>query len=499
MTAERPAVSSRAPAPKESRARLWRAVEIGLGVVVFALVAFGGSTLIRVWLTVVYDSASSLAPLLRVDGAATAWSVIVALARLGLALVPSVVMLRSIPRRRWTWVIPPLAMMVVISSPLSLTACATPDRWVILVVLSAVATVLARKRFFRCAVILPFLVLWEVVPRHGLLMFADIGTADPAYRQQLLADCAQRRGTRPENLTADQLMPYHGINPFGDDLVFLAGEGPEDGGMRGNSGGRRVGSWWLRRTDAGFRIEQPSNATGNLWRGCILDGMLWMARAKRLVGVRPLPEGGPMHEEMVSLSIPSHDMDFLDVACNPERPSLYVTEYLEGGLWEVTPGGAEPRRYQIGGGMLMPRWRSDGRLIVTNNAWLTVFEPDEHRVLERVPVALASLSSDVCSIDGSIVVTDLSGRIRVFELDEAGHYRFAWGVSLFAPRRASFSRDCSRIGVTSADDRRVFMVDAAQHRVIDVFEAGPALREVAATGPREFSISDVCSMTTYRW
>jgi WD40 repeat protein len=149
--------------------------------------------------------------------------------------------------------------------------------------------------------------------------------------------------------------------------------------------------------------------------------------------------------------------------------------------------------------MLMPRWRSDGHLILTNNGWLMVFEPEEARVIERVPVALASLSSDVCSVDGSVVVTDLTGRLRVFELDDSGHYRFAWGISLFAPRRASFSPDCSRIGVTSADDHHVYMVDAAERRVVDVFNAGPALREIAATGPREFSISDVCTMTTFRW
>ena len=53
--------------------------------------------------------------------------------------------------------------------------------------------------------------------------------------------------------------------------------------------------------------------------------------------------------------------------------------------------------------------------------------------------------------------------------------------------------------VTSADDHRVYIVDAASRSVIDVFTAGPALREVAATGPRQFSVSDVCSITTFRW
>lgn len=478
------------------RSRIWRAVEIGFGVLVIALVLGAGSDLVGVWLKATYDALTALGPLLLVDGPATAWTLAVAVGRVGLAIIPSIVLLRCVPRHRWLWLIPPLTMLVVVSTPLSLTACATLDRWLLLAFLSVVATVLVRKRFFRWAVVLPFLVLWEVVPRHGLLMFADIGTADPVYREQLLAECAQRRGTRPENLTADHLMPYHGINPVGDEYVFLGGEGPEDGGMRGRSGGRRVGSWWLRRTDGGYRIEMPSSATGNLWRGCVVDGTLWMPRARLLVGVKPPPEGG---SEVSHLPIPSLDFDFLDAACDPERGRVYVTEYLQEGVWEVAPGKGEPRRHHIGGEMLMPRWRSDGHLILTNNGWLMVFEPEEARVIERVPVALASLSSDVCSVDGSVVVTDLTGRLRVFELDDSGHYRFAWGISLFAPRRASFSPDCSRIGVTSADDHHVYMVDAAERRVVDVFNAGPALREIAATGPREFSISDVCTMTTFRW
>lgn len=482
------------------RSTFRRGLEIGLGLVVLSAVVVAGRTLIRVWLTVVFDSLSSLGPLLRVDGAATAWAAALALGRIGLAILPCVVLLRSVPRRRWTWLAPLLAMLVIISSPLSLTACTTAGRWLLLAFLSVMATFLVRIRFLRWAVLLPFLVLWEVVPRHGLLMFADLGTADPAYRQQLLAECQSRRGMRPVNLTADQLMPYHGINPVGDDLIFLGGEGPEDGGMRGHSGNRRVGSWWLRRTDGGgFRIEHPSDATGNLWRGCVLDGTLWMARAKLLVGVKQRTQGESFHEDVMQVPIPSSDMDFLDTTCDTQRGRVYVTEYLLGGLWEVVPGRGETHRYQIGGGMLMSRWRSDGRLILTNNASLMVFDPVEHRVLQRVPVALASLSSDVCSVDNSVVVTDLTGRARVFELDDTGHYQFAWGVSVFAPRRASFSRDCSRIGVTSADDHRFYMVDAVEHRVIDVFSVGPALREVAATGPHEFSISDVCSMTTYRW
>lgn len=477
-----------------------RAIEIAIGTLIVVAVLVSGRLLLRVWLRATYDAVSAFFPLLLDDALATINTLVLSFARIALAIAPSIVLLRSLPRRRWLWVIPPLAVIVVISTPLSLTACATADRWILLLFLSVVAALLVRVPYLRIAAILPFFVLWEVVPRHGLLMFSDIGTGDAGYRQELFADCTSRRGERPQNLTPDHLMPYHGINPVGGGFVFLGGEGPNDGGMRGRSGGRRVGSWWLRRTEEGlYRFEQPSSATGNLWRGCVVDGILWMPRARLLVGTRvPLP-GRPPGDEVFHLDIPSEDMDFLDATCDPERGLVYVTEYLEEGVWEVDPRTGRTRRFHVGGGMLMPRWRSDGRLLITNSGWLSVIDPVEFRVVERRAVALASLSSGVCDRDGSIAITDLTGRIRIFEIDDDGNYRFSWGISLFAPRRASFSEDCSRIAVTSADDRRLFIVDAVERRVVDTVDVGPALREVIATGPREFSASDVCSMTTYRW
>lgn len=494
-------ISDRPEVQLETERRSYRrAVEIGVGVLLLTVVVVNGGFLLRVWMRATYDAVSALFPLLLVDGVPTLWTLAVSLARIGLAILPSIALLRLLPRRRWLWVIAPMTMIVVISTPLSLTACATADRWLLLVFLSVSATFLVRVRYLRLAVILPFFVLWEVVPRHGLLMFADIGTADPDYRARLFADCSSRRGDRPQNLTPDHLMPYHGINPVGGGFVFLGGEGPNDGGMRGRSGGRRVGSWWLHKTEDGtYRFEQPSSATGNLWRGCIVDGILWMPRARLLVGVRVPVAGQPLGDEVLHLDIPSADMDFLDATCDPQRGLVYVTEYLEQGVWEVDPRTGDTRRHYVGGGMLMPRWRPDGKLIITNNGWLSVIEPTEFRVVERRAVALASLSSGVCERDGSIAITDLTGRMRIFEIDESGNYRFSWGISLFAPRRAAFSEDCSRLAVTSADDRQLFVVDTAARRVIDVFAVGPALREVIATGPREFSASDVCSMTTYRW
>lgn len=484
-----------------------RAIETGLGIAVVVFIVSVGGTIVGGALTAMLGAAVSFFSLLRVDTVATAWTLAVALARVGLAILPSVVLIRSVPRRRRTWLIPVLGVIAVITLPVSLTACSTADRWLLLAFLSGLTTVLVHVRFLAWTVVLPYAVLLEVVPSHGLLNFADVGTSDPAYREQLLIECARNDGIRPVNLTADHLMPYHGINLIGDDLVFLAGEGPNDGAMRGKSGGRRVGSWWLRRKDGKLELELPSEATGNLWRGCLIDETIWMVRAGRLVGVERLsegdsrlePGGDPRHEEVYSVPVPSTDMDLLEAACDPSEDRVYVTEFFEGGVWEVPIDGGQPRRHQVGGVLLIPEWRFDGRLVLVNSSSLLVFDPEKDRVIERVPARLGGHGFDICETNGSVAVADLAGRVRIFELDDAGHYQFAWGVSVFAPRRVAYSSDCSHIGVTSADDHRVFIIDAVERRVAHTFRAGPALRDVAPTGPREFSVSDVCSITTFHW
>jgi hypothetical protein len=476
------------------------AIEVGLGIGLIVLLATVGRTLVGGVLTALLGATVSFVSLLRVDGAATLWTLILAVARIGLAVLPSILLIRAAPRQRKMWLVPILGTVALLSMPVSLTACPTLGRWLLLVVLCVAAIGLSRVPFLGAAVLLPYVVLFEVVPSHGLLNFADVGTRDPVYRDQLLIECARNDGARPLNLTADQLMPYHGINAVADDLVFLAGEGPNDGGMRDNSGGRRVGSWWMRRTDKGLEFELPSEATGNLWRGCMLDDTIWMVRASYVIGVKRLPADGGRHEQVTRIGVPTTDMDLLEAACDPVGHRVYVTEFFEGGVWEVPLGpGGEPRRHQIGGVLLIPEWRSDGQLVLVDSSSLMVFDPAEDRIVERVPARLGGHGFDVCPASGQAAVADLTGRLRVFDLDQNRHYRFAWGVPVFAPRRVAYSTDCSRIAVTSADDHRVYIVDAQTQRVIDVFTAGPALRDVAPTGAREFSVSDVCSITTFRW
>lgn len=480
------------------RARPWRAIEVAVGAsFALALVVLPGTRMmIRVWLTVAFQAMTVLVPLLRVDGKATAWGLALWLVRMGLALVPVVLLIRSSPRHRWVWLVPLVGMMFVFSSPFALAAGATIERWLLLACASGLTAALTRVRFLRWSALVPFLLLFEVVPRHSL---GNIRTSGAAYREWLLAECAHHDGVRPRTLTADRVMPYFGITSVGDDLVLLTGQGPDDDDMRGWSGGRRVGSWWMRRKDGRFEFDVPSEASSKLWRGCVLGDTVWMARAAYLLGARRLPEGAPAPETVTTLQFPSGEIDSGEVACDPDGGRLYVTEPTHGGLWELVPDTGHSRRYEIGGVGLLPKRRTDGRLVMTQMQSLMVFDPERGRVLERVPAGLLIVGFDVCAADGSVAAPDVSGRLRVFQIDDDGHYRFAWGVPVFAPRRAAFSRDCSRIAVTSLDDRHVFIVDAASRRVVEALKTGPALREVTATGPREFSFADSCSINTYSW
>jgi len=477
-----------------------RALDIVLGIVLIALLTVPNVRFVlRVWGTILFAAAQAFVRLARIDPAGALPTAGLAIARLGLASIPSILLIYTSPFYRRLWLIPVVGMLIVFTSIVSLTACASLDRWLLLILTIALAAILIRFRILRWAIILPYLVLSEVVPRHGLLFLSQVGTDRPAYRRELLKECARREGTRPLNIRADLLMPYNGITLWNDELALLTGEGPQDGGMHDHTGGRPAGSWWLRRTNGIYQFDTPSHATGNLWRGCILDQAIWMARANHIVGAKVLSTSPVLEEKTVIVPVPADDMDFGDTACSPERDRLYVGEGTAGGLWELAPDGSVAQRHPIGGVVIMPKRRFDGKIVMTNTGGLIVFDPQESRVIEREPAGFFVSGLDLCQSDGSVVLADVSGRIRIFKLDASQRYQFSWGLSLFAPRRVAFSPDCSHIAATSADDHRVFLVDGDARRLSQTFYAGPALREVAATGPREFSVTDVCSITTYKW
>lgn len=474
-----------------SRPHLWRWLETAFAVAFPVAIAIspGSRAFLRAWSAVALEQVRVLGPLLSVDGAATAACLLRLVARLGLAMLPSLFLLRRSPWRRRVWLGALLMMVVVFASPISLASCATVAGWLLLLALSLGATLLVqRRRWGAFAVGLPFLVLLQALPRHLLPARRSV---DPNARERMLAAC-RSQGHRPSNLTPERVKPAHAVSALDDDLLLLTGQGSQDDVMFGLPD-PRPGSWWLRRQDGQLVFDRPSAAEGRFWRACLLDGALWMTQEGRMIRARRSSDGD---EDLLRLRVPSRDLDVGDTACEPRRHRVYVGEATLGGLWELNPDDQRFRRHEIGLPALLPRGRFDGKVVVSSSARLNVV--DDGRVVERTASALLSVGFDVCSRDGAAAVGDATGRLRVFTLDN-GHYRFAWALPLFAPRRATWSRDCSRIAVTSIDDHSVFIVDAAAHRLLETFQAGPALREVTATAPREFSIADACAVTSYRW
>ncbi|HXU04386.1 MAG TPA: hypothetical protein VN903_25670 [Polyangia bacterium] len=455
-----------------------------------ALVAKAGIAF-KVWAVVAVRQLAALGPLLRVDGYGTARSFGLMFARVALAALPAVLLIRAVPPRRRVWLIPTVALLVVASSPPSLASCATAAGWVLLIALSAgaAALVLRRVPWTDWTAALPFLVLLSPVPGHVL---AARRSADAQWRQEMSTDCSRRAGRRPANFSADLVKPAYGISVLGEDLVLLTGQGPDDGRAL-NGSDRRPGSWWLRRREGQLVFDRPSAVQGCLWRGCALDGALWIGMAGGVVGARRAGD----EETVTRFDVPTVDMDVGDTACDPVRRRLYVGEASEGAVWEVDPSDGSSRRIDLGRVALLPVRRFDDALVVGSSSELIVLSSDDRRVVERVPSALLSVGLALCGSDGAAAVADEAGRLRVFTLDARNHYQFAWGATLFAPRRVAWSGDCSRIAVTSSDDHSVFIVDAASHRVLQVLRAGPALREITATGPREFLVADACSVTSF--
>lgn len=454
-------------------------VAVALALSVILLMIPDTRAMLRVWFLVALDQVRVLIPLSR-DDPSTLWSLAKMLLRLGLAIAPAIFVVR---RRRW--LIPVLILAVVFVSPISLSSCETPLGWVCLILFSAIAIAFVRR--FEWIAILPFVVLLSPMPRHVL---AARRTHDEGFRRQLLDECARRRGVHPANLSVERIKPPHAVTALDDQHLLMTGQGPKDDVMFGGHDDR-PGSWWLRREGEKLVFDRPSEAEGRLWRACNLDGTLYSAQSARLVGAR-------LDGTVTRFPLPSHDLDMGDTACDPKSHRVFVGEATLGSLWELDPERGRFRRREIDRVALLPMLRFDGLLVVNSSSYLNVFSPEDDRVVERTPSALLSVGFDLCPADGAAAVADETGRLRVFELRD-GHYRFAWSLPVFAPRRAAWSRDCSRIAVTSSDDHEVLLIDRATRSVVDRFEAGPALREVTATGPRELSYTDACTVTSVRW
>jgi len=254
-----------------------------------------------------------------------------------------------------------------------------------------------------------------------------------------------------------------------------------------------------RQPDGGFALESPSAARGNLWQGCVAGRAVHFVKNRHFFRVERLPEGSSPPERFTDLPAPDPpgvvELDLAEPVCDPAHERLFATEVNSGGIREISLRDGTQRRTEVGGFNLQYMRRSDGMLVGIDTARLVVFDPDARRVLERHAAGLGVMGIDVCLADDAVAITDMAGRVRVFERAPSGEYRFHAGVSLSAPRRIAFSPDCRMIGVTSADDHTVWSLRRADLTVARRYQVGPGLRDISFVGPRQMAVADACMAT----
>jgi hypothetical protein len=354
--------------------------------------------------------------------------------------------------------------------------------WALLIAASAAGWLSAKRRYIRYLALLPALVAYEPILSHSPL-------SDLVWTTGRLADrCAKNDGSRPSGFTpAMAVARYFGVTAVRPDLLLLTGE-------------RR--SYWLKRSpDGSFAFEKPSRVSGNLWEGCLSGADVWLTKRGRLYRVtRSDDPYETNHETIKEFLMPdppdiSVELDFADAICDEERGSIYASEVVRGGLRELVLATGEQRRTQIGGYNLQMRCRSDGMFVGIDTNRLFVFDPERRAVIEEHGAGISTLGVDLCSRDGRVAVTDLAGIIRVFARGQSGEYSFERGALLAAPRRVAFSADCEVLGVTSGNDKTVYVLRASTLEVVKSYSLGPGLRDLTFSGPREIAAADACTAT----
>lgn len=413
------------------------------------------------------------------------------LAKLCLALAPIVTLFVVAPG--WRVFATLLGVITLFASLAFNRSCAAPLHWVGLVSTTLLASFLVRLPFLRWTAALPLLFLLFVpIPLHGLEL---------SSRDDLRERCASNDGVPPRNVDSRLYVArYYGVHYFSPDWLFVTGENPIDGQFMGIPH-HGTGSWWFRRKpDGEWSLAGPSQATGNVWTSCLLDGGRFYVRSGMIVRVKPPDAAG--NESVERFPFPQSGFESVDTACDERTGTVYATDLLDSRLLQLQtrPPGEVRRRpdsLSARGGILF--MRNDGRLVMFDVQDLVVYSPDESRVLQRLPAAVASNSMTVCPDDGAVAIPDFAGRLRLFRKGKDGVYSFDWAIDLFAPRFARFSPDCKYLAVTSGDDLHVWIVDRDLRTVVRQFRAGPAIRAGDFTGPREFTVADACVFTTLRF
>ncbi|MEO8603667.1 MAG: hypothetical protein ABI629_13925 [bacterium] len=428
-------------------------------------------------------SITRLPALLAVDPAGTLREVLVVTVTELLLILPPLRYFTRAPRRRLVWV--PLWL-----SALALPAAVAPlgislvGKQIALAATAGLGWWGATRRGWGWLAFLPMLVaLHPTITTHGgppVLRFMSASS--------LAARCAARAGTLPRNLSVEQMNPRHyAVTPIDADRLVLTGE---------------HGSYRLQRqADGRFVFDSTLGFSGDLWQGSIGEGRIFFTH--RGSGLVSMPveavDGAARVERRQVPPLPGAppELDMLDAVYEPSTRSVFVSEMVRGGAWQISLVDGAMRHHGLDAFYLqLVRREPDDMLIGISTTDLLVFDPRRGVVSQRTAAAIGAGGLDVCQRDGSAAVVDLAGRLRLFRLDESGQYVFDRGVSLSAPRRVAFSPDGAWIAVTSADDKTAYVLRRDDLSVWRTFELGPGLRDVVYTGPREVAIVDACTVNT---
>lgn len=416
---------------------------------------------------------SSSIMLLGADPAGVLATSAAAIARTALVFGPFAYLARTWPRRRLAWL--PLGMIPLFALlGISFAAISTPAMWVILAAASAAGFAAARRPRLGWVVIAPMIVCLEPALSHSPL-------SDRYWTTDRLAPrCAANDGARPLGFTPEMAVSrYYSVTPVDDDLAIAVGD--------------RRSSWLARRPDGGFALDKPARVRGNLWQGCVMGGAVYFTKNHHLFRVDRLSD------RFTDVALPDPpgvaELDLAEPACDPDHDRVFVTEVNSGGIRAISLRDGSRRRFEVGGFNLQYMRRRDGMLVGIDTARLVVFDPEAGRIVEQHPAGLGVMGIDVCLRDDAVAITDMAGRVRVFERAPSGEYRFRAGASVFAPRRIAFSPDCRMIGVTSADDHTVVSLRRADLSVARRYRVGPGLRDITFTGPRQMAVADACMAT----
>lgn len=424
----------------------------------------------------IYDGARSSFLLIPSDPG-TILTTLGALARVVLLLAPLVHALKHRPRHRLAWT-PLLALIWVFVFGISVPAFSSVWMWLLLVATAGAGWFFAvRPKLFALA-FLPWLVALEPTLGHSPLGDMYWST------NRLLERCASNDGVRAVDMRPEYAVArYFGVTPISPNLVLVTGE-------------RR--SFWVRRdADGTVHLGEPLSFKGNMWQGCVRDGTAWITRRDFIVEA-PIPrEGEPTPEakrhRVLGPQELGPELDYVDTICPANRSSVYCSQLIRGGFLDYDATTDTTRWHKVIPGLnLQLVERSDGMLVGITTGRLVVFDPRTDVVLQEQPAGTVAMGIDVCRKDGSIAVTDFVGRVRLFDMLPNGNYVFKRAGFSPAARRVSFSPDCSKLAVTSGNDRNLFILNRADMSTERTYSLGPGLRDIVYLDERWVAAADAC-------